>query len=91
VSRIIAVADAFDAMTTARAFREPIPLETALEEIRRHARAQFDPTASAAFASIPLTRLAEISRFYDTRSVPGSSNGTPEGTRTPARSFAGVK
>ena len=90
-ARIFAVADAFDAMTTARAYRQPIPLDQALQEIRRHARAQFDPTASEAFASIPLARLTEISRFYDNRSASDAPRGTPDSGPARPRSFAGVK
>jgi len=43
LSRIIAVADAFDAMTSSRSYREQIGKERALEEIRRNAGTQFDP------------------------------------------------
>jgi putative nucleotidyltransferase with HDIG domain len=43
LSRIIAVADAFDAMTSSRTYRERIGKEKALEEIRRNAGTQFDP------------------------------------------------
>jgi putative nucleotidyltransferase with HDIG domain len=43
LSRIIAVADAFDAMTSNRTYREPIGKEGALEELSRNAGTQFDP------------------------------------------------
>jgi len=42
-SRLIAVADVFDALTQARSYREPVPVEDALAEIRRCAGHQFDP------------------------------------------------
>jgi len=42
-ARIIAVADAFDAMTSARPYRRPLTREQALEELRRGAGTQFDP------------------------------------------------
>ena len=41
-SRIILVADAFDAMTADRSYRRGRPAEAALAELRRHAGAQFD-------------------------------------------------
>ncbi len=42
-SRIIAVADAFDAMTSNRSYRKGISVEDAAAEIARHAGEQFDP------------------------------------------------
>jgi putative nucleotidyltransferase with HDIG domain len=49
LSRIIAVADAFDAMTSSRTYRERIGIEKALEELRRNAGTQFDPAVVEAF------------------------------------------
>ena len=43
VSRIIAVADAFDAMTSERSYRTPFTEKEAVEELRKHAGTQFDP------------------------------------------------
>jgi diguanylate cyclase (GGDEF)-like protein len=42
-SRIMLVADAFDAITSARPYRAALSVEHACEEIRRHAGTQFDP------------------------------------------------
>ncbi|MEI6601915.1 MAG: HD domain-containing phosphohydrolase [Clostridia bacterium] len=42
-ARIIAVADAFDAMTSVRAYSKMINVEEAIEEIKKHAGTQFDP------------------------------------------------
>lgn len=42
-SRILAVADAFDAMTSDRPYRRALTWEQALGEIERHAGDQFDP------------------------------------------------
>lgn len=42
-SRIMAVADTFDAMTSTRAYRKALPVEAATAEIRRCAGRQFDP------------------------------------------------
>jgi HD-GYP domain-containing protein (c-di-GMP phosphodiesterase class II) len=42
-SRILGVADAMDAMTTARAYREALSLEQATEELLAQAEKQFDP------------------------------------------------
>ncbi len=47
-SRIILVADAFDAMTTERAYRRGVPSEVALAELRRCSWKQFDARVVAA-------------------------------------------
>ncbi|MCJ7425582.1 MAG: diguanylate cyclase [Dehalococcoidales bacterium] len=41
--RILAIADAYDAMTSPRPYREQLPPQSALEELRRCAGTQFDP------------------------------------------------
>jgi HD-GYP domain-containing protein (c-di-GMP phosphodiesterase class II) len=43
-SRIMLVADAFDAITSTRAYREALPVTYACDELKRHAGSQFDPT-----------------------------------------------
>jgi HD-GYP domain-containing protein (c-di-GMP phosphodiesterase class II) len=42
-SRLISVADAFDAMTSDRVYRPALPVETALAELRKGQGTQFDP------------------------------------------------
>jgi response regulator RpfG family c-di-GMP phosphodiesterase len=74
-ARIIAVADAFDAMTSSRPYRSALPFEVAIGEIRRHERAQFDPTVTEAFGRISSHRLVEISRLYDERAESLSDGG----------------
>jgi two-component system cell cycle response regulator len=49
-SRVIAVVDAFDAMTHGRPYQEAMSAERALGELRRHAGAQFDGAVVEAFA-----------------------------------------
>jgi len=49
IARIIAVADAYDAMTSNRAYRRALPHEVALGEIARCAGSQFDPEVANAF------------------------------------------
>jgi two-component system cell cycle response regulator len=48
-SRVIAVCVAYDAMTSARPYREPLTAAVAFEELRRCAGQQFDPVVVAAF------------------------------------------
>lgn len=50
-ARIIAVADAFDAMTSDRPYRKALAAEEAREEIRRGEGSQFDPEVVRAFDS----------------------------------------
>ena len=51
-ARIIAVADTFDAMTSKRAYRNALPLDTVIEELKRCSGTQFDPTIVEAFLDI---------------------------------------
>jgi GGDEF domain-containing protein len=49
--RIIAVSDAFDAMTTDRPYHAAIPADEALAELRRCSGTQFDPQVVEAFVA----------------------------------------
>ena len=42
-ARITAVADAYDAMTSKRAYRDPLPESVAVDELEKNAGTQFDP------------------------------------------------
>lgn len=50
--RITAIADAFDVMTHARSYKEPMPIAQAREELMSGAGTQFDPDLVAAFVRI---------------------------------------
>jgi two-component system cell cycle response regulator len=50
-SRIIAVCDAFEAMTADRPYHQGIGSDEALEELRREAGTQFDATVVQAFCN----------------------------------------
>lgn len=52
MARILAVTDSFDAMVGDRPYRKGLPVEKALEEIRRGAGTQFDPKLAEQFISI---------------------------------------
>ncbi len=51
-ARIIAVVDAFDAMTTDRAYRKALPVDAAISELRNERGGQFDPRVVDAFLEI---------------------------------------
>lgn len=55
-SRVFAVADAFDAMTSERPYRTACGFETAVREIELGAGTHFDPTVVNAFQAISPTR-----------------------------------
>jgi len=51
-SRILAVVDAYDAMTSQRPYREVLPAEDARAELQRCAGTQFDPQVVDAFLGV---------------------------------------
>ena len=61
-SRIIAVCDAFDAMTTNRPYRHGMDEQTAISELRRCAGTQFDPIVVEHFIRALNTRETRIPR-----------------------------
>jgi HD-GYP domain-containing protein (c-di-GMP phosphodiesterase class II) len=50
-AKILAVADAFEAMTSDRTYRSAMSVEQAVEELRRYAGTQFDAEVVDAFLS----------------------------------------
>ena len=52
LARIVAVADAFDAMTSDRPYRKGMDPEVAFAEIKKQSARQFDPECAAAFLGI---------------------------------------
>jgi diguanylate cyclase (GGDEF)-like protein len=59
-SRIIAVADAFDAMVSGRPYRPAVAVEVALTELRRCSGTQFDPDVVAAFEAVVAERRGAL-------------------------------
>jgi putative nucleotidyltransferase with HDIG domain len=71
VARVVAVADVFDAITSDRPYRTALPIDLARTEIAQARGSHFDPLVADAFSSIPLARLSEIRRHYESlRSQP---------------------
>lgn len=59
-ARVFPLADAFDAMRSDRPYRKALPLDVALEEIRKGAGTQFWPDAVDAFLSLPHDELDRV-------------------------------
>lgn len=51
-ARILAIADAFEAMTASRPYHQPMPLSKAIEELKRNSGTQFDPELVEIFLNI---------------------------------------
>jgi len=69
-SRILTVTDAFDAMTSDRPYRNAMPVENALDELRENSGTQFDPEIVVAFVKLIETHGAHPLR-------PTSGSATP--------------
>lgn len=65
VARIAAVADTFDAMTSKRSYRDPMPLEVVIAEIERCSGTQFDPQIASVFLDILKNDYAKIAQIQD--------------------------
>jgi hypothetical protein len=59
-ARIVAVADAYDAITSARSYKKPMSPSAARAELARCSGQQFDPEAVRAFLAVGLGRLRRI-------------------------------
>ncbi|MDA3847173.1 MAG: diguanylate cyclase [Vallitaleaceae bacterium] len=52
LSRILSVADAYDAMISNRPYRKALPIETAITELKDYAGSQFDPLIVSIFTKV---------------------------------------
>jgi putative nucleotidyltransferase with HDIG domain len=71
-ARIVTVVDAFDAMTTGRAYRPPLPTEAVVAELRSESGRQFDPAIVAAFertfadaTALPIATPIAVGALHD--------------------------
>ena len=72
VSRIVAVADVFDALTHQRPYKDPWPVDDAIREIEHQSGQQFDPQVVAA-----LRQILEEDAADDDSDGPASRSGAP--------------
>jgi len=90
---IVHVADAFDAITSARAYRPRRPAAEAMAEILRCSGTDFNPTVVEAIAALPMETLTKISldlQPSDARSSRGFGALTPFRMRPAQRTSASV-
>jgi HD-GYP domain-containing protein (c-di-GMP phosphodiesterase class II) len=80
-ARIIAAADAYDAMTSDRPYRQAMSMEEALQEIERQKGRQFDPLVADVLIGIV---RQEVGNVHD--SVPVTGAATPLPRTSPAPS-----
>lgn len=73
-ARIITVCDAYSAMTTDRAYRQALPPQVAIDELRRCSGAQFDPSVVQALLWVLEDRASATGagRFVRTAAEPGA-------------------
>ncbi|HXK44857.1 MAG TPA: HD-GYP domain-containing protein, partial [bacterium] len=60
LARILSVADAFDAMTSARAYRKPLSIPEAMKELKANSGTQFDPDIVNTFLKILEEEMHEL-------------------------------
>jgi HD-GYP domain-containing protein (c-di-GMP phosphodiesterase class II) len=76
-ARIIAVADAFDAMTSDRVYRAALPVDVAFAELAKGRGTQFDPQIVDVFAAAHQNRSADVEQQLRSDSLPGAPVRTP--------------
>jgi putative nucleotidyltransferase with HDIG domain len=82
LGRIVALADAFDAMTSDRPYRAALPMDHVFDEVQQRAGSQFDPEFAKVFVQLR-PRLVEIQQ------TPVAPLGTtPSGVLSLAREYA---
>ena len=65
LARIAAVADTFDAMTSKRSYRDPLPLDYVISEFEKCKGTQFDPNIADAFIDILKNDYDKIKEIQD--------------------------
>ena len=76
IARILAVADAYDAMTSDRPYRDAMPPQVARLRLAQAVESQFDTTVVAAFEAILATATDEYRR--DGLATAGQLTSAPE-------------
>jgi response regulator RpfG family c-di-GMP phosphodiesterase len=85
-SRVFAVADTLDAMTSDRPYRRALPLSAARAEVQRESGRQFDPEVVRVFFSIPDQAWEDIRMEVAGRRVAGKAVPATSSRSNPAPS-----
>jgi diguanylate cyclase (GGDEF)-like protein len=95
-SRVLAVADAFEAMTSSRLYRRGMPVEKALAELEQSAGEQFDPTVAQLMVelvrsgAIPLGEIGMLDVTHYGSAASSASAAPPDEEGEPVRNVAGA-
>ena len=90
-SRVLGVADAFEAMTSSRLYRRGMPVEKALGELERSAGQQFDPTVAQRMVdlvragAIPLGEIGVLDVTHYGSAAGSGSAAPPDEEGEPVR------
>jgi diguanylate cyclase (GGDEF)-like protein len=93
-SRVLGVADAFEAMTSSRLYRRGMAVEKALTELEKSAGAQFDPTVAQTMVdlirsgAIPLGEIGVLDVTHYGSAASSESAAPPEEEGEPVRNVA---
>ena len=93
-ARIVAIADAYDAMTSDRPYKRAMSHENAIEELRRHAGTQFDPELVSLFCDLYATTAPEpdptVLAITAAQSAHDNGHGRPPPLVVPERAAASI-
>ena len=93
-SRVLGVADAFEAMTSSRLYRRGMPVEKALSELEKSAGKQFDPTVATRMVelirsgAIPLGEIGVLDVTHYGSAASSASAAPPDEEGEPVRNVA---
>lgn len=65
LAKITAISDSFDAMTSRRTYRNPLPIETVISEFERCKGTQFDPKITDVFLDILRNHFNDIKQIQE--------------------------
>ncbi len=88
--RIVAVADAFDVITSKRSYKEPMSAEAARREMVACAGAQFDPVVVRALLNVSLNKQRGAAWMAWLLELPGAANVARAVTSVPTAAAASV-